>query len=369
MVLRITVSQDSSTGAEFLFGKKHRYLLPFPINDTTLLKEEFKNKSTSDYRIYSPNYGWSHGIWGSEHDIFFSNDKGWRISKEQFIRREAAKDSVRYLFIGNSFTHGDPIEIENTWPYLISNKRRASFGNIAVGGYGIDQAILRFKDETVVADTVFFGVVSGDLERALQPVYNLYLGNNKTKPYFIFSDSTAFVANQPALKTFEYEFQKRNKSAEIFQHITGYTSYFYGETWWSSIMLLRAVVSTWHRNKYSNKSFCYLRPESSDFKYCLNIFSQFKEICEEKGVFGVVVLLDNGLSFNDKISLEIENPWQYLQEELDQMGIISINFHKKMFDMYQENQSNIIHPEEGLHYSIKGHKIVTQELQAFLEKS
>lgn len=368
ITLRVFATKEHGTNAEFLFNKKHRYLLPFPINDTNEAKASFGNKPDDAYRVYDPRYGWSHGVWGTEDGVYFSNDKGWRITKDEFSLRKYGQDTVDYLFIGDSYTHGDPIELEQTWPYLISKKRKSTFANIAVGGYGIDQAILRFKDESVVADTVFFGVVSGDLDRALQPVYNLYLGNNKTKPYFVFSDTSIHVANQPALKTFEYEGLKQNKNADIFQSINGYTSYFYGDTWWSSSMLIRAIVSTWHRKKYINDTACYIRPNSDEFKYCMKIFKEFQQTCQKKNVVGIVVLLDNGPTFYDKLNKGVENPWNPLKLALLREGIIVVDFHNQLFKQYQIDHKNVIHPTEGVHYSVYGHFLISEALDIFLNE-
>lgn len=82
----------------------------------------------------------------------------------------------------------------------------------------------------------------------------------------------------------------------------------------------------------------------------------------QQGCYGQVVLLDNGLTFYDKEKYKLNNPWELLQHKLDSMGIPNVNFHQEMYAAYSDNKSNIIHPEENLHYSANGHKLLANTL-------
>lgn len=368
IALRVAAQTDPYTGAEYLLGKSHRYLLPFPIRDDVSPEVVVEEGA---YRMFSPSLGWTHAPWGEEEHIYFSNDEGWRITYDDFAAREEAPDTVDYLFIGNSFTHGDPVLAERTWPHLFSHMRNSSYANIAVGGYGIDQALMRWMEQDVHADTVFFGVVSGDLERAFDPVYNAYRANNKTKPRFIFSDDGFRIINYPVLTPYEFEQAKTNpEDAEIFKYMHGYTPYFYGSTYWSWSYLMRTIVSLQHRAKYNTDEFCYLGNRKDDLDYCMDIFTLFNAYCKEKNAHGVIVLLDNGLTFYDRENkTNGQNPWLVLSAELAQRGITHIDFHEGMYVAFKENRGNIIHPTEGLHYSDTGHRMVKDLLHRYFQNT
>lgn len=221
--IRVITKENPKDETETLLGKSHRYLLPFP-------KREAKtntSKKEKPYHMYSANLGWSHKPWGKEEGVYFSNYKGWRITRDEY--KKQAKDTVDIVYIGDSFTHGDSVLAEQTWPHLYAQQVNKSFTNLAVGGYRIDQALMRLMFNPIHADTVLFGVISGDFERALDPVYGVYLGISKTKPCFTFSKDTFGFVNIPVLLPNEYEQLKETPNAELFQHIHGYVPYFYAD--------------------------------------------------------------------------------------------------------------------------------------------
>lgn len=49
------------------------------------------------------------------------------------------------MAFGDSFTHGDEVAHDETWPQALADLLEADVYNLAVGGYGLDQALLRFR--------------------------------------------------------------------------------------------------------------------------------------------------------------------------------------------------------------------------------
>ena len=140
------------------------------------------------YRIYDSLLGWSHGKWKQD-DIYFSDSNGFRCSEEDFIAKIPTQKHYDIICIGDSFTHGDAVVYEDSWPAILSKKTNRSVLNMGSGGYGIDQALLRFMNNEITCDTIVFGLVSGDLERSLSTVYSYYTGGVKTKPRFKFEEN------------------------------------------------------------------------------------------------------------------------------------------------------------------------------------
>ena len=78
------------------------------------------------------------------------NTQGIRSPVPAFTPR-AAEGVLRIALFGDSFTHGDDVPVEHSFgqvleQQLITAGIPAEVLNFGVGGYGIDQAMLRFKE-------------------------------------------------------------------------------------------------------------------------------------------------------------------------------------------------------------------------------
>ncbi|MBX2944890.1 MAG: hypothetical protein KF725_03565 [Cyclobacteriaceae bacterium] len=186
---------------DFLFGKKSYFLPPFQV------PEKIAEADTSvwyKYNVYDSNLGWSIGKLGAQ-PPYYSDRYGFRCSQQQYetlIRGDLSNnndDEYGIVCLGNSFTHGDEVSFEDTWPYRLQQLTGLRTLNLGVGGYGIDQAFLRYEQVKPKAKLVILGMVAGDLDRACTQVYNLTAGGLKTKPLFDFKDTNIELKNQPTL--------------------------------------------------------------------------------------------------------------------------------------------------------------------------
>ena len=168
------------------------------------------------YRIYDGMLGWKLGKNGSDPPLYFSSKQNFRISENEFFSEKPDVLETDVITIGDSFTHGDEVIHESSWPYLLEKKSRLKCINYGVGGYGIDQAVLSYKYSNINTKYVILGVISGDFERATQILYKgIYHGGTKSKPMFDFSDENKVkIINQPALYGNELieEFKKGTES-------------------------------------------------------------------------------------------------------------------------------------------------------------
>lgn len=111
---------------------------------------------------------------------------GERLSE----RAPRAPSARRVALIGCSFTHGDEVEAEQTWAHHLAALRPdLDPWNLGVGGYGLDQAVLRL--ERVAAelrpDEVWIGLMPSALPRMLslyRPAENHWSGAVAFKPRF-----------------------------------------------------------------------------------------------------------------------------------------------------------------------------------------
>lgn len=351
-----------TNGHEYVLGKKTKYILPIQYHGSKNVTIQLDG-----YRIYDSLLGWSHGKWQQD-GIYFSDNNGFRCSENDFKAKIETKKHYDIVFIGDSFTHGDASVYEATWPAILAKKTNRSMLNMASGGYGIDQAILRFMNNNITCDTLVFGLISDDLERSLSTVYNYYLGGVKTKPKFKFEENSTHYSliNVPCLKPFEFISRPVSERARVvYENIEGYNNYLELEDKiWTKSAFLRLLYSTKEQVK-QRKPPVYMN-DNEDFRYCMKIFSTFKSFCESKNIVPIVFLIDNSNSFEDR-TRENSNTWNLLKTNLDSMNLKTVEFQDDFYKAYQQKKSNVIHATEGVHFSPEGNKLLATKLYNYFK--
>lgn len=94
------------------------------------------------------------------------------------------------LAFGDSFTHGDEVNDDETWPQALADQFRADVYNFGVGGYGADQALLRFRQvaRNVKAPVMLFAFELNNIARVVnryRPFLLPTTGIALSKPRFI----------------------------------------------------------------------------------------------------------------------------------------------------------------------------------------
>jgi hypothetical protein len=364
VILEVSVrflSQKNPADVELFMNKKHRYLLPLPVDKDSYNGGSLTQNRNDGYRRFDDTLGWNHIPWGSNLEDFpcFANNKGIRIGESDFIKKEPAKKKYNIVTIGNSFTHGDAVSYEDTWSYILQSNTGKQVANLGVGGYGLQQALMRFMFSGIDTDTVLFGAISGDFERAIDPVYTFYQGGNKTKPLIEFTNEGYSFINVPVLTPHEFYSSKREHTHEIFSHIRGFNEDVFSDALWTKSYFLRLLFSI-QQQKISFKDRSIYLVDDKDLEHCIKIFKLFDEYCKRKGIYGKVILIDTTQNFYHKDEFELENPWQLVEEKLRENDIPFADFHHEVYAAFKEKRENVIHPIENLHYSPAGNKLLSK---------
>ena len=115
----------------------------------------------------------------------FDSQLGWKASK---ARSKFSKDQNIFCF-GDSFTYGDEVEKEKSWPAQLENISGKKVFNGGVKAFGIDQAVLKFRQHSDQLENkvVILGYITNNFFRALN-VYRPFLSPKSklrlTKPRF-----------------------------------------------------------------------------------------------------------------------------------------------------------------------------------------
>jgi len=84
------------------------------------------------------------------------------------VAREVAADRVRMVVAGDSFSFGSGVADGETWAMgLEAREPRLETVNVAVGGFGVDQAFLRYRRDAADLEhqLALFGFITEDLRR------------------------------------------------------------------------------------------------------------------------------------------------------------------------------------------------------------
>jgi len=152
------------------------------------------------YNAHSPTLGWTvkpNGFW----ELYQANSKGLRGRREYPLVPPAG--TLRIVSFGDSFTEGVDVKIEDTWQeILMSTRRNLEVLNFGVGGYGLDQAFLRYQQDGIAyrAHIVLIGFLSEDIHRHVS-VYRPFLypgtGIPLAKPRYVIADDRLMLIPNP----------------------------------------------------------------------------------------------------------------------------------------------------------------------------
>jgi hypothetical protein len=127
-----------------------------------------------------------------DHKILNTNSAGFRGTQEFALAKDTSK--VRVLLLGDSFTFGETVSDNESYPYLLQQKLpKAEIMNFGVHGYAHDQMLILFKEQGVAykPDIVMLGFVSDDMSR------NVVDFRDYAKPRFELEDGKLELEGTP----------------------------------------------------------------------------------------------------------------------------------------------------------------------------
>jgi GDSL-like Lipase/Acylhydrolase family len=160
-------------------------------------------KNTGSLGPHHPVLGWTpvKGEVSPDRMIVF-NAQAVRSRKE--FSPQPVDGLVRIAAFGDSFTLGAGVADQDTWEEQVSRSGKGiEVLNFGVGGYGFDQAYLRYLHEgkTYRPDIVVLGFMSENIFRnvnVFRPFYNnAYAGNLLPKPRFLLNGERLVLQENP----------------------------------------------------------------------------------------------------------------------------------------------------------------------------
>ena len=246
-----TVGQFDSAG-NFVFKNRiiHPHRLPIESVAASVQAIQASDRSTV---IYHRILGWvPRPNSNSENGLYHYNSLGLRSARRDY---PAQPDSgvLRIAIFGDSFTHGSDVPYEQTFGAILADHLNtagtaAEVLNFGVGGYGIDQAMLRFGEQGahLGTDIVVLGFQPENLKRnlnLLRPLYDPRTSLPFAKPRFIITEGGIRLINVPVLPPDRLVPTLRDlENWELLPHEFFYDRRDYESAWWQRSKLLATVV-------------------------------------------------------------------------------------------------------------------------------
>lgn len=168
-------------------------LLPYEVVSAEQLQTlQAWSKNPNSYIQFDPVLGWTHRPGVSEQlegVTYTANSVGARALREYVL--EPPANIIRLAAFGPSFVHSDEVGDSQTWAAQLEQARsELEVMNWGVGGYGTDQAYLRYKTQGAAFQPriVIIGFEEENIYRNVnrfRPFYRPGTGLPLTKPLFI----------------------------------------------------------------------------------------------------------------------------------------------------------------------------------------
>ncbi|MGR9073568.1 MAG: hypothetical protein ACU833_10940 [Gammaproteobacteria bacterium] len=216
----------------FALGAIHLFDIDYAPRDHVSEKHEriLKKflKRESEYVAFDPELGWSIHKNGNS-KLYQANAAGIRGDKDYGF--EIPAGLFRITTFGDSFTHCDAVRNDQTWQAEMERlDDTLEVINFGVGGFGTDQAYLRYRSEgrRYRSDLVLIGFMSENIYRhvnTFRPFYYPNSGVPLTKPRFVINNGELTLVPN-ALRTMDDYRRLLEKPAATLSEIGRYDYYY-----------------------------------------------------------------------------------------------------------------------------------------------
>lgn len=300
--------------------------------------------------------------------LYSYNSQGVRSPVPTFAAKPP-EGVLRIAMFGDSFTHGDDVPYEHSWGAVLEQLLNeagipAEILNFGVGGYGIDQALLRFQQQgaAFAPHLVVLGFQPENLKRnlnLLRPLYDPRSGLPFAKPRFIFTDRGIDLINVPVLPPERMAATLSDLDAwELRPHEYFYDPADFQGSWWQRSKLLATAydLKVNQEDRWLLKRIIF-REKSEEQQLGWAIIQAFDMEVTATGARFMIVHLPSNQEMKLRVGL---GRWSY-QTFLDAL----------------DGAYDVVHPEGALmqaaqahglgeifagHYNEKGNRIIAQEI-------
>lgn len=218
--------------------------------------------------------------------------------------RKLNKNDKIILFAGDSFTFGDGVNDNETFPALYQTLIREKVVNAGVSGYGIDQIYLRTKQllNDYNISEIFFCFIANDIIRSEHSIWT-----GAKKPYFNFNENKLeYFGINKDIKTYS--------EINIFQKYGGYSFFIH------TVMVNFAMEYWLKPSSIGTQS-----KHNNGIQVSRLLFTRLKNLCDKKNIKLHLVPLMDGWEMDE-----------YKDENLLKNLLVGFDNKFSVIDLYSE---------------------------------
>jgi hypothetical protein len=342
-----------------VISSKHTDIIKTIINENT------------GYVSFHPTLGWSIKANGTS-ELYRSNSSGIRSNRE--YTSHPSPGIRRVLTFGDSFTHCDGVENDETWQAnMESYDPNIEVINFGVGGYGLDQAYLRYLEDGMRYEShiVLIGFYSENIYRnvnTFRPFYHPNTGIPLAKPRFQIKDGDLYLIPNPLNRLSDYKMLLLHPRKIISD--LGINDYYYQKRYKSNIIdwspTVRLMIISIHTfgKKLSKEAIVIngrYNENSEAFMITKKIFDEFHhEVLSNKSI--PILLIFPSKRDVLRYHRQKEKRYAPLLSYFDSRGYKYID----LIDIFEKFD---IEAFSGMHYSPIANKLLAKHVHDYLEKN
>ena len=374
LIILIYACLESFSYGGLFFLKKYRHIKYEPV-DNVLSKKHSKIltnflKGKTNYIVFSSTLGWTTKKNGSS-KLYQSNSYGVRSSREYELN--PPDNVLRISTFGDSFTNCYGVSNKETWQAILENiALNLEVLNFGVGGYGLDQAYLRYLEEGLQhkPQIVFIGYMSKDIFRhvnTFRPFYYTDTSLPLTKPRFIIDNETLSLIPNPMAKLDDYKMLLLKPKETLAK--VGKIDFYYSKRYKSSVLDFSPTVRLFKLivNNISSDSSESIIEASEAFEITKKIFDEFHTSVRNNNAKPVIVIFpgkDDIISYRNSKTKNYSPLTSYFDSKnyqyIDLIGIFDETKRRDgLKKLFVDNR----------HYSSFTSTLVAKHIQSYLLKN
>jgi hypothetical protein len=247
------------------------------------------------FSVFDELLGWTiRPNYASEDGLYFSSREGLRSPTPGVALAERAA-SCRIALIGDSYTFAQDVRYEDSWGHQLELKlgQRCQVLNFGVGGYGVDQAYLRYLRDVRPwqPDIVIFAFINQDVVRTMFVYSFLNWGEFPwAKPRFVLAGEQLSIVNTPLPRPEEIFSKRSIGELPFIRYDRAYRETEWARPYWRyfySSYLFRLLISLYPRWEKDDERFSDRTMRSVNTA----IFRSFSQAALSEGSIPIVVYL------------------------------------------------------------------------------